>query len=200
MHSICIPKNVEIYWNSYRVSISSSIVVDIVEISWHAPVDRCQKINERTLKERLYSDIVLDEVMSIAPPIPCHSRIYLQMLTRTMLFHLRFKYYSFICIRCFSRIFIFLFFSVCFHLSDLILERQIFFPNHLNILVIEHSSFSIPLTECVGICRFIKLGLPSWFMNQPSCFGPEGPRPHLEGAAGRDRTHVTPDEGCRSAN
>ena len=51
-----------------------------------------------------------------------------------------------------------------------------------------------------GILTGLKLGLPSWFINQPSCSGPEGPRPHLEGAAGRDRTHVTPDEGCRSAN
>ncbi len=44
----------------------------------------------------------------------------------------------------------------------------------------------------------VKLGLPSWFINQPDGSGPEGPLPHLEGAAGRDRTHVTPDEGCRS--
>jgi hypothetical protein len=40
-----------------------------------------------------------------------------------------------------------------------------------------------------------KLGLPSWFINQPDGSGPEGPLPHLEGAAGRYRTHVTPDEG-----
>ncbi len=32
-------------------------------------------------------------------------------------------------------------------------------------------------------------------MNQPDGSGPEGPLTHLEGAAGRDRTHATPDEG-----
>ncbi len=56
---------------------------------------------------------------------------------------------------------------------------------------------------CSGkMCKVhsVKLGLPSWFINQPDGSEPEGPRPHLEGAAGRDRTHVTPDAGCRSAN
>ncbi len=40
----------------------------------------------------------------------------------------------------------------------------------------------------------LKLGLPSRCINQPDGSGPKGPLPHLEGAAGRDRTHVTPDE------
>ncbi len=45
-----------------------------------------------------------------------------------------------------------------------------------------------------------KLGMPSWFINQPDGSGPEGPLPHLEGAAGRDRTHRAPNEDCRYAN
>ncbi len=44
-----------------------------------------------------------------------------------------------------------------------------------------------------------KLGLTSWFINQPDGSGPECPLPHLEGAAGRDRSHVTPDEDFRSS-
>ncbi len=50
----------------------------------------------------------------------------------------------------------------------------------------------------VGIA--LKLGLPSWFINQPDGSGPEGLLLHLKGAAGRDRIYVTPDEGCRSAS
>ncbi len=52
------------------------------------------------------------------------------------------------------------------------------------------------------IAHAIKLRLPSWFINQPDSSGPEGPPwlPHLEGATGRDWTHVTPDKGYRSAN
>ncbi len=37
-------------------------------------------------------------------------------------------------------------------------------------------------------------------MNQPDVSGPEGPLLLLEGSVGRDRTHVTPDEGFRSDN
>ena len=39
-----------------------------------------------------------------------------------------------------------------------------------------------------------KLGLSSWFINQPSCYGPKRPLPDhtLEGAAGRNWTHVKP--------
>jgi hypothetical protein len=38
-----------------------------------------------------------------------------------------------------------------------------------------------------------KTGVAQLIINQPDGSGPEGPLPHLEGAAGRDRTHVTPD-------
>ncbi len=46
----------------------------------------------------------------------------------------------------------------------------------------------------------LKLGFPSWFIDQPDGSGQEDLLPHLEGAAGMDRTHVTSDKGCRSAN
>ncbi len=46
---------------------------------------------------------------------------------------------------------------------------------------------------------YFKTGVAQLIFNQPDGLGPEGPLPHLEGAAGRDRTRVTPDEGCRSA-
>ncbi len=45
-----------------------------------------------------------------------------------------------------------------------------------------------------------KTGLTSHFIQQPSSSIPEGPQPHLERTAGRDRTHATTDEGCCTVN